>query len=205
MSTSTAAETATQQRVSTARVSLRTDGLLARAVNWYARHTYGMEMEPMQALLSNRPVVMSIARFEMSLRRWKTLDSDFKELISLAVASQIGCSWCMDFGYYVLRTKGMSRAKLEQVADWRDSTLYTPLERKALAYAEAMTATPPTVTDEMVAGLREELTDAQVVELTSMISVENIRSRTNFALGLTSQGFEAQCDLPRSSAQPRSA
>ena len=65
-----------------------------------------------------------------------------------------------------------------------------------LEYAEAMTATPPTVTDEMVEGLRAELDDAQLVELTEMISVENLRSRTNSALGLTSQGFKDQCDLP---------
>ena len=86
--------------------------------------------------------------------------------------------------------------KLEQVADWRDSTVYTPLERKVLEYAEAMTATPPTVTDEMVEALRADLDDAQLVELTEMISVENLRSRTNSALGLTSQGFKDQCDLP---------
>jgi AhpD family alkylhydroperoxidase len=181
---------------STARLPLEHDGLLARAVNWYSRRSYGQEMEPMQALLSNRRVVLSIARFEMSLAKWSALDSDLKQLVSLAVASQIGCSWCMDFGYYASRTQGIAREKLEQVASWRESTLFTPLERKALEYAEAMTATPPTVTDEMVAGLRQELTDAQVVELTSMISVENIRSRTNAALGLTSQGFKAQCDLP---------
>ena len=46
------------------------------------------------------------------------------------------------------------------------SDVYTPLERKVLEYAEAMTATPPKVTDEMVAGLRADLDDAQVVELT---------------------------------------
>ena len=42
-----------------------------------------------------------------------------------------------------------------------------------LAYAEAMTATPPAVTDEMVAGLRRELDDAALVELTMMVAVEN--------------------------------
>ena len=45
-----------------------------------------------------------------------------------------------------------------------------------LAYAEAMTATPPTVTDEMVEALRDDLDDAQLVELTAMISVENLFS-----------------------------
>jgi alkylhydroperoxidase family enzyme len=65
-----------------------------------------------------------------------------------------------------------------------------------MAYAEAMTATPPEVTDEMVAGLRRSLDDAQLVELTMMISVENSRSRTNSALGLTSQGFRDRCEVP---------
>ncbi len=41
------------------------------------------------------------------------------------------------------------------------------------------------------------MTDTQLVGLTEIISVENLRSRTNSALGLTSQGFKAQCDLPR--------
>ena len=59
-----------------------------------------------------------------------------------------------------------------------------------------MTATPPTVTDEMVEALRADLDDAQLVELTEIISVENLRSRTNSALGMTSQGFKSQCDLP---------
>ena len=47
----------------------------------------------------------------------------------------------------------------------------------------------------MVEGLRAELDDAALVELTEMISVENLRSRTNAALGLTSQGFKDHCDL----------
>ena len=152
----------------------------------------------MLALLHNRKVMTSIARFEMSLAKWSRLDRDLKELACAAVASQIGCSWCMDFGYYISRTNGMDAAKLEQVADWRSSTVYAPLERKVLEYAEAMTATPPTVTDEMVEGLRTHLDDAQVLELTAMISVENQRSRSNSALGLTSQGFKSQCDLRQS-------
>jgi AhpD family alkylhydroperoxidase len=192
---STIEHTDTTAPTSTARVPLEQGGFLASMLNWYSRRSYGVEMEPMQALMHNRKVLMSIARFEMSLAKWNTLDQDLRELAQLAVASQIGCSWCMDFGYYASRTNGMPIEKLEDVTRWRESAVYTPLERKVLEYAEAMTATPPTVTDEMVAGLREDLSDAQVVELTSMISVENIRSRTNSALGLTSQGFKAQCEL----------
>ena len=189
----------TDARTSTARVPLEHPGSrLAALLTFWTRKQYGQEMEPMLAMLHNRRVTMSVARFEMGVAKWSKLGDHLTELASLAVASQIGCSWCMDFGYYLSRTNGMPAAKLEQVLEWRTSEVYTPLERKVLEYAEAMTATPPMVTDEMVAGLREDLDDAQLVELTEIISVENLRSRTNAALGLTSQGFKAQCDLPAS-------
>jgi AhpD family alkylhydroperoxidase len=196
--TSTNTGTGTGSGTSTARVPLEHPGsLLATIVNAYSRRQFGLEAEPTKALLHQPKVLTAIARFGMKSQKWSRLDAGLKELASLAVASQIGCSWCMDFGYYMSRTNGMPIEKLEQVLRWRDSTVYTPLERQVLEYAEAMTATPPTVTDEMVAGLREELDDAQLVELTAMISAENLYSRTNSALGLTSQGFKNQCDLPR--------
>ena len=58
-----------------------------------------------------------------------------------------------------------------------------------------MTATPPAVTDELVAALRVHLDVAQLVELTELIAVENWRSRVNAALGLESQGFKAECEV----------
>jgi alkylhydroperoxidase family enzyme len=78
---------------------------------------------------------------------------------------------------------------------WRDSEQFTLLERQVPAYAEAMSATPPQVTDEMVAGLREHIDEAQLVELTMMVAVENQRSRFNDALGLPSQGFSGRCEF----------
>jgi AhpD family alkylhydroperoxidase len=194
--TTTSATTPDSARTSTARVPLEHPGsLLARVMKAYSRRQFGLEAEPMLALLHQRKVLTAISRFGMSAQKWSKLDAGLKELASLSVASQIGCSWCMDFGYYLSRTNGMPIEKLEQVMSWRESDVYTSLERKVLEYAEAMTATPPTVTDEMVLALRADLTDAQLVELTGMISAENLFSRTNSALGVTSQGFKNQCDL----------
>ena len=67
-------------------------------------------------------------------------------------------------------------------------------------YAEAMTATPPEVTDEMVASLDRQLGHAAVVELTMMVAIENERSRFNSAMGLASQGFSDVCELPLAQA-----
>ncbi len=65
-----------------------------------------------------------------------------------------------------------------------------------LEYAEAMSVTPLTVTDEMVAHLLDELGEPAVVELTQMIALENMRSRFNSAAGLQSQGYSDVCELP---------
>jgi AhpD family alkylhydroperoxidase len=186
----------TQTVSRTARVPLEHPGsLLGKIVNAYSRRQYGLEAEPAMALLHQPKVLTAISMFGMRAQKWSRLDSGLKELASLLVASRIGCSWCMDFGYYLSRTNGMAIEKLERIVDWRDSSAYTALERKVLEYADAMTATPPTVTDEMVASLREDLDDAELVELTAMIAAENLFSRTNSALGVTSQGFKSQCDL----------
>ncbi|MEU1819896.1 carboxymuconolactone decarboxylase family protein [Streptomyces roseifaciens] len=180
-----------------ARISLTPDRTpLIRLVQWYSRRTYGKVLEPLMAAAHNRRVLLTTARFEMSLARWKKLDPQLKALAEMASAAAIGCSWCMDFGYWVNRGHGIAHEKLRDIPVWRDSGLYTPLERDVLEYAEAMTATPPAVEDDLAERLRLRLGDAAFVELTAMIAVENLRSRTNAALGLHSQGFKDSCDVP---------
>ena len=170
--------------------------LLYRLAEWYSRRIYGAVLDPGAAMAHNRRVLLTNARFERSLQRWDRLDPTLEALAVMASAVTIGCSWCVDFGYWISSSKGVDPAKLRDVPRWRDSEVYTDLERRVIGYAEAMSTTPPTVTDEMVAELRSELDDPTLVELTMMIGVENSRSRFNAALGLTSQGFRDRCELP---------
>jgi alkylhydroperoxidase family enzyme len=83
------------------------------------------------------------------------------------------------------------------VPQWRDSELFDPLERLVMQYAEAMTETPPTVDDELVKRLLDHLDEAQLIELTMIVCLENVRSRFNSAVGLTSQGFKDRCETPQ--------
>ncbi len=71
---------------------------------------------------------------------------------------------------------------------------YSAPERAALAFAEAMTITGQKVTDELFAEARRHFSEAQVVELTAAVALENFRSKFNVALGIESQGF---CVVPR--------
>jgi alkylhydroperoxidase family enzyme len=113
----------------------------------------------------------------------------------MAVAAQIGCSWCLDYAYFQAFNEHLDIDKAREVPRWRDSAVFTPLERAVLGYAEGMTQTPPAVTDEMVAELLEELGAAAVVELTTFIALANMNSRANVALGIESEGDADSCDL----------
>jgi alkylhydroperoxidase family enzyme len=93
-------------------------------------------------------------------------------------------------------------AKASQVPRWRESDVFTALERDVLEYAEAMTNTPPTVTDELSARLLGELGPAALIELTVTIAFANFSTRSNVAVGVTSQGFSDACEVPLA-ARPR--
>jgi AhpD family alkylhydroperoxidase len=170
------------------------DGLLGRLMSWYSRRRYGDVLDNGLALMHNKRVLVDVVRFEKRVEKWTRLDPGLKTLAEMAAAAMIGCSWCMDFGYWVGHRKGLDTARLEQVPRWRESDAFSPLERRVLEYTEAVTATPPEVTDELAEALRTELGNDAFVELTMMIALENERSRFNSALGLTSQGFKEQCE-----------
>ena len=81
---------------------------------------------------------------------------------------------------------GASAEKIAAVAVWRDSLLFSEAERAALALAEAMSATPADVSDEVFGAVRAHYAEAEVVELAGSIAMENYRARFNRAFGIES-------------------
>ncbi|MGH8792739.1 MAG: carboxymuconolactone decarboxylase family protein [Stackebrandtia sp.] len=180
-----------------ARISLEPPRtLLNRFVRWYSRRSFGRELGPALAAGHNPAVLKTQLKLERGMSKCDTVAQDLKHLAMLKTAMTIGCEWCVDFGYWKSREDGVAPEKIDAVGAWRDSAAFTSLERLALEYSEAMTHTPPQVTDELVAALRERLSDAQLVELTAAIALENTFGRTNSALGITPEGFKEECALP---------
>lgn len=142
-------------------------------------------------------VLATTAGFELGLGRWKALDPSLKQFAVMASAARIGCSWCLDFGYWESVENGASPERLRYVPMWQEHReKFSGLELRVLEYATAMTETEPTVTDEMTEALIADLGEKAFVELTTMVAVENMRSRVNAALGLVGQGFSDQCEVP---------
>ncbi|GAA4089839.1 carboxymuconolactone decarboxylase family protein [Actinomadura miaoliensis] len=180
-----------------ARISLDPPKTLRyRLFAWAVRRKFGKDLDPMRAMGHHMGVFATYGMLEMGVLRWKALPHRLKDLAVMAAAVHVGCAWCVDFGTWEANTHGIPLAKLEAVPHWRDSGLFTEEERLVMEYAEAMTADPPQVTDELVEALRRHLSERQLVELTMCVAVENMRSRFNLAAGLVGQGFKDNCEIP---------
>jgi alkylhydroperoxidase family enzyme len=156
----------------------------------------GAVPEPVEVMYNNPSVATTSQEFSASLSTWDAADASLKTFAHMAVAAQVGCSWCLDVNYFLALNHNLDLAKASQVPRWRESAVFTPLERDVLAYAEAMTSTPTIVSDELAASLLERLGPAALVELTVFIGYANMASRVNTAHGITSQGYSDACEIP---------
>jgi len=150
---------------------------------------------PLGVYWHNRPVLKGYFAISSKAAKWEACDQNLKSYAHMAVASLVGCTWCLDFAYFHAHNENLDAEKARQVPRWRESDIFTPLERDVMAYAEAMSLTPPTVTDEMSALLVDRLGVVAVVELTAFISLANFYTRSNVAFGISSDGFAEACGL----------
>jgi AhpD family alkylhydroperoxidase len=149
------------------------------------------------AVMWHYPAVFKdMMAFGRKVDSWNRLDPNLASFATMAAAGAVGCSFCLDLHYFLSHNRGLDEAKAREVLRWRESAVFTPLERHVMEYAEAMSQTPPTVTDEMSAVLLEELGAAALLELTGRIGTMNMTARGNVALGIRSQEFSASCGLP---------
>jgi alkylhydroperoxidase family enzyme len=171
-------------------------GLLQRYAWRYSRKTFGTVPEPTKALARHGGVLMASGALEMTVAQgWKALDPQLRWLALQATSMAIGCTWCIDYGYYEGMQSGIPAAKVRDVGIWRDSDMYDDRERLVLEYAEAINTTPSAVTDNLAERLRRTFSEKEIVELAGWIALENYRSRFNAGLGLRSEGFAEQCEV----------
>jgi alkylhydroperoxidase family enzyme len=176
-------------------------GALAKRLS---KKQFGEVPDPLGVMWHNRPVLNAYYGMGGKAEKWAACDPNLKTFAHMAVASLVGCGFCLDLGYFRAHNEKLDVDKAREVPRWRESEAFTPLERDVLEYAEAMTQTPPTVTDELSARLLKALGAPAMVELTGYVAMANLWTRTNTAFGIESQGFAAACDL-RPLAEPSTA
>jgi AhpD family alkylhydroperoxidase len=126
---------------------------------------------------------------ELGIERVRHVDRRLAGLAELRVAALVGCPFCLDIGSALVSRLGATESQLRELNDHPRSLAFSPLEKRVLAYTDAMTRTPVEIADADVAALRADLGEPALVELTAAIAHENLRARMNHALGYGAQGF----------------
>ena len=133
-----------------------------------------------------------VALFVGFLERKKArLTPVMRALLMTRVSQVCHCAFCVDANSLRLAERCGALDKVLQVANWQESALFSAEERVALAYADAVTATPPQVDDALKAQMKQHFTDDAITEMTALIAFQNLSARFNAALDIPSQGL---CD-----------
>ncbi len=151
---------------------------------------YGQVLVPGQLWGRVPRLFMAVALLYGALdSRRSPLDPVLRSLVTVRVSQLNWCRFCVDINSATLARRAGSMAKVEALEQWRASDLYSPAERAALDYTEAMTITGRSVTDAGMAELRRHFSDDAVIELTGLVAFQNLSSKFNSALDVPPQGF----------------
>ena len=173
-------------------------GLFVRLAYWFARRRFGRVPGPLAIYAHNRSTLSAVAGFELAFERGRAAPARLKELASVKVATLVGCRFCIDIGSSIARGHGVTEEELLDLPAYETSARLSPLDKKVLDLAVAMTECPVVVPDHLFQELLEALGKEALVELTSAIAWENYRARFNHALGLKEEGYAGSvvCLLP---------
>ena len=102
------------------------------------------------------------------------LESSLLELVKMRASQINGCAYCLDMHSKDARAAGETEQRLYVLGAWREAPFYTPRERAALAWTEAVTLIGEAgVSDELFATAREHFSDAELVSLTMAVVAIN--------------------------------
>lgn len=171
-------------------------GLFGTVMKVASRKMLGQVPDSVGVMWHNPAVMKDLMTIGRKSEKWDALDPNLSTFARMATAAYVGCSFCLDLHYFLSHNQGLDEVKAREVPRWRESDVFTPLERRVMEYAEAMCQMPPAVSDELSAALLEELGAPALLELTAKVGLMDATARMNIALGIRSAEFSDACGLP---------
>lgn len=138
--------------------------------------------------------------FSMALKN-SSIEERIEDLVSIRASQMNGCGFCLDMHVKQAKINGENELRLYHIAIWRESTLFSPRERAALAWTEVLTKLPENgVPEELYNRVREHLSEQEISDLSFSIMAINAWNRVNIgfttvpgssdaAYGLTKAGL----------------
>jgi AhpD family alkylhydroperoxidase len=146
-------------------------------------------LEPIEMYAHAPGLLRAYGRLEGATAKLHRLDRRTQALAQLKAATVTHCEYCIDLGSQIARQWGLSDAELLALPAYRTSDLFSDRDKLVLDYSVGVSRTPVEVSDRLFAELRRHFDDEQLVELTHLVALENMRGRFNLALGIGAAGF----------------
>jgi AhpD family alkylhydroperoxidase len=122
-------------------------------------------------------LIKKMSDLSMALRD-SSIELKLHDLVQIRASQINGCAFCLDMHVKEAKIHGESELRLYHVAIWRESNLFAPRERAALAWTEAVTRLPEGgIPDELYERVRGQLSEKEITDLTFSIMVINAWNR----------------------------
>ena len=142
-------------------------------------HTHPSRLNPMQ---HSPELVKKLIDFSAAIAK-DGLDQGLGYLVDIRASQMNGCAFCLDMHVKEARIHGERELRLHHVAIWRESPLFTPKERAALAFTEALTdIAPDGISDELYTELLGQFSEKELSTLIFRVSAINAWNRANVAV-----------------------
>ncbi|HSW04114.1 carboxymuconolactone decarboxylase family protein [Aquabacterium sp.] len=128
-----------------------------------------------------------------------SIEESIRDLVVIRASQLNGCAFCLDMHVKQARMHGERELRLHHVAAWRDSTLFIPRERAALAWTEVLTRLPEQgVPDDIYERVRTQLSEKELSDLSFLVMSINAWNRINVGFKTVPGSFDAALGLDKS-------
>jgi alkylhydroperoxidase family enzyme len=155
-------------------------------------------LEPFEMYAHIPALLRSYGRLEQATGRLNKMEHRYMALAAMKTSTMVTCDYCIDLGSQIFRQLGLTDAELLDLPRYKTSPLFDETDRLVLDYAVGLTSTPAEVSEELFSKLSQRFSDEQLVELTHLIAMENMRGRFGIGLDIGAAGFSEGmvCAIP---------
>jgi AhpD family alkylhydroperoxidase len=127
-----------------------------------------------------------------------SIEEKVRDLVAIRASQMNGCAFCLDMHIKQAKIHGERELRLYHIAAWRESTLFAPRERAALAWTEVLTKLPEQgVPDEIFERVRGQLSEKEISDLTFSIMLINGWNRINIGFKTVPGSSDAALGLDK--------
>jgi AhpD family alkylhydroperoxidase len=126
------------------------------------------------------------------------LDKQLLELVKLRASQINGCAFCVQYHIMAAEKLGIDADRLNLVVVWREAPQFSPRERAALAWTEALTLLTDGVSDEVFAEVSAQFSEKELAYLSSAIASINVWNRLGVAYRWTPPARQKAVDAAAS-------